>query len=157
MKTQKHITLLTFMLFAFSVLFVSCKKDDEPTAEDTNEIVGTWKLTAATPQKTGATIPALTYLPTLAPCYLDLQFVFKSDNKVTVGGCDAATVALNSLGYLKVGSSTSWKVESGMLKLTTDGTEQAFALTQASNSMSMVIVTDATNTDMNVLLTFARQ
>lgn len=158
MKTQKQITLLSIMLFAFSLIFFSCSKDDEPKKEaDQNEIVGTWKLTAAAPQKVGAVIPALTSISSLAPCYLDLQFVFKSDNKVSVSGCDAATNALNTLGYLKVGSATTWKVENKMLKLKTDGADQTFDITQNGGTMSMVIITDATNKDLNVVLTFARQ
>lgn len=158
MKTQKQITLLGLMLFTFSVLFLSCKNNDEPKKqEDKNEIVGTWKLKAASPQKAGSIIPALTSLPAIAPCYLDLKFVFKSDNMATLSGCDPATSALNVLGYLKVGSDTKWKVDNNILKLKTDGAEQSFDITQNGGNMTMVVVTDASNKDLNVLLTFARQ
>jgi|TARA_R110002124_G_scaffold16219_1_gene69596 hypothetical protein len=157
MKKSNLNLLLVILFLGFSVMIISCKEDEKPKAEDQNEIVGTWKLSAATPQKTGVTITALTLLPTVAPCYLDLKFVFKSDNNVTVSGCDAATSILSTTGYLTVGSATNWKVENKQLKLTNDASVQTFDLIQNGDTMSMVVVTDATNTDLNVLLTFQRQ
>ncbi|PWJ59852.1 lipocalin-like protein [Dyadobacter jejuensis] len=147
------LSLLTLLIVGFS----ACKDKDEPTAEDTNEIVGSWKLQTITPATAGVTIPLLASLPTYAPCYQDLVYVFKSDNTVSASGCDAATAALNTSGILTVGEDTSWKVENNQLKLVNGATTKSFALTQNDDVMSITVVLNEADTTQNILLTFERQ
>ncbi|WP_025762591.1 lipocalin family protein [Dyadobacter tibetensis] len=154
--TPFRILFSLSLLFA-SLILVSCKDKEEPAAKDNNEIVGSWKLSAVAPATSGEVIQELALLPSIAPCYLDLVYVYKDDNTVSVSGCDQATNALSTFGLLNVGSSTKWKVENGRLEIKNDSNTQSFALTQAGDKMSMIVVLDQTNTKKNVLLSFERQ
>ncbi|WKV10780.1 hypothetical protein [Marivirga harenae] len=46
---KRNIKLLSLLLLSFVVLFSSCKKDDEPSAEEKRleELSGTWNITGA--------------------------------------------------------------------------------------------------------------
>ncbi|SEJ11845.1 Lipocalin-like domain-containing protein [Dyadobacter koreensis] len=135
---------LSFLLVAF--VFVSCKDDDDetPGTVDNNEIVGKWQLTAVEPENSSTTIPQLSLLPTLAPCYKELKFTFTNDNKVTLSDCDAAVALIGA--FVNIAADTKWKVETGKLTLTNGSTSNTFGLTQNPNDMKIVVNTNTTGT-----------
>ena len=135
---------LSFLLVAF--VFVSCKDDDDetPGTVDNNEIVGKWQLTAVEPENSSTTIPQLSLLPTLAPCYKELKFTFTNDNKVTLSDCDAAVALIGA--FVNIAADTKWNVETGKLTLTNGSTSNTFGLTQNPNDMKIVVNTNTTGT-----------
>ncbi|CAG5009537.1 hypothetical protein DYBT9275_04520 [Dyadobacter sp. CECT 9275] len=158
MQLIKKLRILSVLALLVTFAIVSCKdKDDDTTPEDKNEIVGSWKLTSVAPETAGTTIPALAAIPTYAPCYLDLVFVFTSQNKVTVSGCDAAITLLSVSGYITVGSETTWKVTGDKLVLTNGSTNQELTIKQNGDQMSIIINTATSGPAVNAVLLFKRQ
>ena len=135
---------LSFLLLAF--VFVSCKDDDDdtPTNADNNEIVGKWQLTDVQPENASTSIPQLSLLPTLAPCYKDLKFTFTSDNKVTLSDCDAAVTLIGA--FINIAADTKWKVDAGKLTLTNGSTSSTFGLTQNPGDMKIIVNTNTSGT-----------
>lgn len=152
----KKITLLAFLLTAFVV--TACKDDDkEPDpVEDTNPIVGKWQLTAVTPETPGTTIPALAFIQTLAPCYLDLKLTFNPNNTITAADCPNAVSAIDS--FVPIGTDAKWKVNGDKLTLTRGTTSQEFKITQTATNLTVVVNTEtvATKPPVNALLIFKK-
>lgn len=94
---KKMFPALCLSVFCFSILFTSCKKDEEPVIELTNaeKILGTWKMTAATidpPQFTTGD----DYMATLDECETDNTFSYEEGTtmKIDEGAakCDPNTL-----------------------------------------------------------------
>ncbi|MCF2489611.1 lipocalin family protein [Dyadobacter sp. CY347] len=148
-------TLLTFMIMSF--VFTACKDDEkEPDPQvDDNPIVGIWQLTSVSAETPG-TLPLLSQLPTVAPCYLDLKLTFKSDNILTTADCPVAVLAISQLA--PVGDGSTWKVNGDMLNLKSGSTSKDFKFTQTSTELTVVAntETDATKPAVNALLKFKK-
>lgn len=156
-KILSKTSWLTLLVLA--IMLNACKKDDpEPTTEDKNEIVGKWQLTSIKPEASGTTIPAIAQMEQLIPCIYSLVFTFESNNKVTPSGCDAATAAMQAYGVITVGATTTWKVESGKLKLTNGSVTQEFPITQQTTTMTLTVntQTDTTKPAVNAILNFKK-
>ncbi|MCF2520105.1 lipocalin family protein [Dyadobacter sp. CY351] len=150
------LTLLTFLLMAF--VMTACKDDEkEPDpVEDTNPIVGRWQLTAVTPETPGTTIPALAFIQTAAPCFLELKLTFNPNNTVTAADCPTAVSAIDP--FVPVGTDAKWKVAGDKLTLSRGTTSQEFKITQTATNLTVVVNTqsDATKPAVNALLIFKR-
>ncbi len=94
---KKMIPVLCLSVFCFSILFTSCKKDEEPVIELTTaeKILGTWKMAAATidpPQFTTGD----DYMATLDECETDNTFTYEEGTtmKIDEGAtkCNANTL-----------------------------------------------------------------
>ncbi|MCE6989096.1 lipocalin family protein [Dyadobacter sp. CY323] len=159
MKINFALTKLSFLAFLImAVATQACKDDDEPDpgTEDKNPIVGTWQLTAFTPETAGTVIPALDFIKTVAPCILDLKLTFNANNTVTTAGCPAAVTAISP--FVPVGTDAKWKVNGDKLTLSTATASQEFKITQTDANLTVVVNTntDTTKPPVNVLLQFKR-
>jgi hypothetical protein len=159
MKITYALSKLTFLAFLFmAVTIVACKDDDEPDPEvvDTNPIVGTWQLTAVTPEAAGTTIPALDFIKTAVPCLFQLKLTFNANNTLTTSDCDAAVTAISP--FVPVGTDAKWKVNGDKLTLSRGTTSQEFKITQTTTDLSVVVNTntDATKPAVNAVLLFKR-
>ncbi|WP_170916721.1 lipocalin-like domain-containing protein [Dyadobacter psychrophilus] len=137
----------------------ACKDDDdkEPDpVEDTNPIVGRWQLTAVTPETPGTTIPALSFIQTVAPCILELKLTFNPDNTLTTADCPSAVTAIDP--FVPVGTDAKWKVAGDKLTLSRGTTSQEFKITQTDTNLTVVVntQTDTTKPAVNALLIFKR-
>lgn len=148
-------SLLTLLL-VLSIM-VACKddKDPDPQTPDDNPIVGTWQLTGITPETAGTSIPALDFIKTLAPCYLDLKLTFKSDNSISAADCASAVSTIDPIVPI---SQAKWKVEGDQLTLSRGTTNQSFKFTQTSTELKVVVNTntDTTKPAVNAVLAFKR-
>jgi hypothetical protein len=153
-STATKSSLLAFMLVALTML--ACKDDEEPEPPvDSNPIVGTWQLTAVTPETPGATIPALQLLTAIAPCIYDLKLTFNSNNSITTADCPAAVSAMEA--FVPVGADAKWKVEGDQLILTRGSTSQQFKFTRTDTNLTVVVNTNtSTGPPVNALLQFKR-
>ncbi|WP_254412867.1 lipocalin-like domain-containing protein [Dyadobacter diqingensis] len=152
----RKTAFFSFLLVAF--VFVGCKDDDDDnntTPVDNNEIVGTWQLTAITPETSG-TLPEIALLPGLAPCIYSLKFKFTNDNKVALSDCPAAVTLIGS--FIKIEGDTKWKVETGKLTITNGSTSNTFALVQNTNDMKITVNTNTTGSGaaVNAILSLKR-
>lgn len=160
MKIINSLSRITLLTFVFGVLaFTACKDDDEPDPEevDTNPIVGTWQLTAITPEVAGTNIPALVFLTTVAPsCLYELKLTFNSNNKITTADCDAAVSLIDP--FVPVGTDANWEVEDDKLILSKGNTSEEFKITQTATNLTVVVntQTDTTKPAVNVLLLFKK-
>ncbi|NIJ55979.1 lipocalin-like domain-containing protein [Dyadobacter arcticus] len=150
-------TLLAFLLMAFAIS--ACKDDDnepDPGAVDTNPIVGTWRLTAVTPETAGTTIPAIQFITASVPCLFDLKLTFNADNSITTADCSAAVSAIDP--FVPVGAEAKWKVTGDKLVLSKGTTTQEFKMTQTATDLTVIVNTntDATKPPVNALLQFKR-
>jgi hypothetical protein len=151
-------TFLAFLFMAFAI--VACKDDNDdpdPVPVDNNPIVGTWKLTAITPEAAGTTIPALQFITASVPCLYSLKITFKSDNSIETADCSAAVSAIDP--FVPVGADAKWKVNNDKLTLSKGTTSQEFKMTQTATDLTVVVNTntDATKPAVNALLLFKRQ
>ena len=155
--TLGKTSLLAFVMI-LSVVF-ACKddKDPDPQPVDNDPIVGTWQLTSITPETPGTSIPALTFITTLAPCYLDLKLTFNANNTISTADCAAAVSAIDP--FVPVGTDSKWKVEGDKLTLSKGTTSQTFKYTRTATNLTVVVNTnaDATKPAVNALLVFKRK
>lgn len=160
MKMFNALSRITLLTFIFGVLaFTACKDNDDPdpVEPDTNPIVGSWQLTAITPEVAGTNIPALVFLNTVAPpCLYDLKLTFNSNNKITTSDCDAAVSLIDP--FVPVGTDANWEVDGDKLILSKGNTSEEFRIIQTATDLTVVVNTE-TNTAKpaaNVLLLFKR-
>jgi hypothetical protein len=142
-----------FMIVLLGFAILSCKDDETPKEEETNPIVGSWKLTEIAPEKAGAVIPQLTILGNIG-CLYDLVFTFQANNKFTPSNCDTAILLMQSL--LPIGADTKWTVANNKLALENGTSKQEFAITQDANDLSIIVPIDPTNSDLNVKMKLVR-
>lgn len=144
MSTTNSSILSRYTLLAvlMCIFFIACDNDDdtEPQSTDTNEIVGVWQVVSITPETAGTSIEILELIPQYAPCIDSLKFTFTSDNKVSLSDCESAELYVNA--YLGINERTSWKVENGLLKLTTDETVKEFTIIQETNQTKILVNTN---------------
>lgn len=136
-----------FMIILLGFAILSCKDDEETPVVETNPIVGSWQLTEITPEKAGAQIPQLAILGNIA-CLYDLVFTFQANNKFVPSKCDTAITLMQSL--LPIGADTKWTVVNNKLTLENGTSKQEFAIVQGTNDLSIIVVIDPTNSDLNV-------
>ncbi|WP_171037905.1 lipocalin-like domain-containing protein [Dyadobacter luticola] len=159
MRFTQTLSKTTFLAFLFmAIVIVACKDDkDEPDpVVDTNPIVGTWQVTAITPETAGTTIPALSLVTTFAPCLMNLKLTFKADNTIATADCPEAVSAIGP--YVPVGNDSKWKVDGDKLTLSNSSSAQQFKFTQTATNLTIIVNTntDATKPPVNALLVFKR-
>jgi hypothetical protein len=156
MKTLRFLpgaARLFYFLFLVLVV-VSCKKEEEsPQPVDNNPIVGNWQFVSVAPETPGTTIPALTLIPSLAPCINSLVFKFESNNKVSTSGCDPAIAVMTAAGFT-IGPDTQWKIENNKLKLTNSQTVKEFPFAQTATETKITVNTnsDPTTAAVNAVI-----
>lgn len=138
-----------------SVALASCKDDEkEPENVDKNEIVGTWQLTEIAPEDASTSIPELELLESLISCIYQLKLTFASNNTLTPSDCDAATLAIG--GYFPMSTGTTWKVENGILTLTSGTTTESLPIQQNGDNMSVTVNAGTSGQVRNAVLKFKR-
>ncbi|CAG5071804.1 hypothetical protein DYBT9623_03789 [Dyadobacter sp. CECT 9623] len=160
MKTPHYLTrIFYFALVCLTVFAASCKDDEkepEPEPVDKNPIVGTWELTAITPEVAGTNIPALALIPQFAPCIYDLKLTFNANNTITTADCPAAVTAIGA--FAPVGAEAKWKVNGDKLTLSDKNQSQELKITQNATDLNVIVNTEtvATKPPVNAVLQFKR-
>jgi hypothetical protein len=159
MKISHYATkAFFFAMLALALIVAACKddKDPEPEPVDNNPIVGTWHLTAITPEPGAAPIPAIEFIKGAVPCIFELKLTFNPNNTISTADCPTAVTAISSL--VPVGTNAKWKVNGDKLTLTDGTTTEEFKITQTQTDLTVVVNTntDTTKPAVNALLLFKR-
>jgi hypothetical protein len=143
MRNIKKLSLLVILL-SVSILFTSCKKDDDPVSSNGSEVIGVWVLSKVvltsmgnielTPDQVGTTV----------------TFDIKANNTFT------ATV--NDTSGVEVETGT-WSVANGKISMKSEGGEtEEMAYTVNGNQLSVETIYDIPNFGLvPVKLVFTKQ
>ncbi|WP_439557654.1 lipocalin family protein [Dyadobacter sp.] len=159
MKITHYATRSLYaMLFAMALIVSACKDDKEPEAEplDNNPIVGTWRLTAITPEPGAPPIQNIEQIKAVIPCIFEMKLTFNANNTIATADCPVAVTAIGTL--VPVGTSAKWKVNGDKLTLTEGNNSEEFKITQTQTDLTVVVNTntDTTKPPVNALLIFKR-
>ncbi|WP_031529726.1 lipocalin-like domain-containing protein [Dyadobacter crusticola] len=159
MKITHYVTkTLYFVMLALALTVAACKDDKDPEAEpvDDNPIVGTWQLTAITPEPGAPPISNIEQIKALVPCIFEMKLTFNANNTISTADCPIAVTAIGT--FVPVGTNAKWKVNGDKLTLTEGNVSEELKITQTPTDLTVVVNTnaDATKPPVNALLIFKR-